>query len=329
MLVAYVADLVGKRWRTPAMGVLFAFSSIGFAVGPMFEIYLPSQKLAKHATYVTCVGLCVAMSLWILCFMKETNPTILLKRRGGVGVVRVSDGMRGSGHANGARVEGGDDGMLMLSSSSSSQSEDDQDYDHGGGGGSGFSFGGGSGACGACGGLNCMMRSGRLHRLNPCRSVRLMCRNPLMQVVGVVTLLSNISESGVIEVFLIYLRDVVNFTAFDNAYLLLVLCLASCYTQTIVMRWFLVLSSETTIILFGLSANACHLMLYALVGSTQQKWVTLLIDTFSSLTFLPLSAFSSIVSKQSDRRDRGLYLGTLMSLRSLSNVIGPMCFTPL
>jgi Na+/melibiose symporter-like transporter len=309
-----VADLVGKRWRTPAMGVLFAFSSIGFASGPMFEIYLPSQNISKHAMYVTCVGVCVALSLWILCFMKETNPNILLKRNGAVDAARASD-LRGSGGAGGSageRVEGRNDGMVLLPSSSSSQSEE-QDDDM---------------ACGSCG-HNSFMTGGRLHRLNPCRSVRLMFRNPLMQVVGVVTLLSNISESGVIELFLIYLRDVVNFTAYDNAYLLLVLCVASCYTQTIVMRWFLVLSSETTMILFGLSANACHLMLYVLVGSTQQKWATLLIDTFSSLTFLPLSAFSSIVSKQSDRRDRGMYLGTLMSLRSLSSVIGPMCFTPL
>jgi hypothetical protein len=282
VLIAYVADLVGKRHRTVAMGVLFGFVMFGMSTGPMIEVYLPLGRndSFQQTIYFCFVVLSILLTLWVQCCMRETSPELLLRRQ-----------------QEKQRTEEVENVTSRLSSSSSSSSGDEDEE--------------------------------KLHPLNPCRSVHLMWTSPLMQVVGIVTLLSNISESGVIELFLIYLKDVVNFTAFDNAYLLLVLAIASCYTQTIVMRWFLVLSSETFMILCGLSANAIHLMMYALIGATHQKWIALLICTFSSLTFLPLSAFSSIVSKESDKRHRGLYLGTLISLRALSSVIGPICFTPL
>ena len=280
VLVAYVADLVGKRHRTVAMGILFAFVMFGLSVGPMLEIYLPQNENSRTNIFVIFIVLSLLLTIFVQCCMIETSPELLMRRQ------QQQQKQRNHQHHHQHQSEEPKETMSSSSSCSSSDDEDDENK--------------------------------KMHRLNPCRSVRLMFTSPLMQVVGVVTLFSNISESGVIELFLIYLKDVVNFTAWDNAYLLLVLALASCYTQTIVLKWFLLLSSETAMILCGLAANAIHLMMYALIGATHQKWIALLVCTFSSLTFLPVSAFSSIVSKHSDRRDRGLHLGTLISLRSLA-----------
>ena len=297
VLVAYVADLVGKRHRTMAMGILFGFVMVGTSIGPLLEIYLPSSTQARHSMFSIFVVLLFSLAIWIYCCMRETNPDVLLQRK------KINEEKQRHHHVSFPHQQQQQQHQQQitataLSTCSSSSSDEDEIF-------------------------------GKMNRLNPCRSVRLMCTSPLMQVVGAVTLLSNISESGVIDLFLIYLKDVVNFTAYDNAYLLLVLALASCYTQTIVMRWFLVLSSESTMIMYGLSANVIHLMMYAVIGSTKQKWVALLVDTFSAFTFLPLSAFTSIVSKHADKKDRGLYLGTLGSLRSLSSVLGPPLLTPL
>jgi DHA1 family tetracycline resistance protein-like MFS transporter len=282
VLTAYVADLVGKRYRTLAMGVLFGFVMVGMSTGPMLEIYIPTE--IQSSMFIVYLFLLFLLTIWVQCCMKETNSKIIFSKKM---------------YKAGQRNEQEEVPPPALSTSSSSSDDDDDEM------------------------------FGKMNQLNPCRSVRLMCTSPLMQVVGIITLFSNISESGVIELFLIYLKDVVNFTSFDNAYLLLVIAIASCYAQTIGMRWFLTFTSETTMILCGLIANAIHLTMYSLIGAAKQKWVALIIATFSAFTFLPLSAFSSMVSKHSDKNDRGLYLGTLISLRALSSVIGPLIFTPL
>ena len=79
-----------------------------------------------------------------------------------------------------------------------------------------------------------------------------------MQCVACIVVLSNIAESGVVELFLIYLNDVVNFTALDNAYVLLVVTVLSLFVQTAALRWLLLFGARTLIVL-GLCANTVHL----------------------------------------------------------------------
>jgi hypothetical protein len=150
----------------------------------------------------------------------------------------------------------------------------------------------------------------------------------LMQCVACIVVLSNIAESGVIELFLIYLNDVVNFTALDNAYVLLVVTVLSLFVQTAALRW-LLLFGERVLITLGLCSNAVHLLLYCMVGITRQKWLVDVLCIFSAFTFLPMTAISSMVSHNAPAQEQGLHLGTLSALRALSTVIGPAIFTPL
>ena len=149
-----------------------------------------------------------------------------------------------------------------------------------------------------------------------------------MQCVACIVVLSNIAESGVVELFLIYLNDVVNFTALDNAYVLLVVTVLSLFVQTAALRW-LLLFGERTLIVLGLCANTVHLMLYCMVGITRQKWIVDVLCVFSAFTFLPMTAISSMISHNAPTDRQGLHLGTLSALRALSTVIGPAIFTPL
>lgn len=164
--------------------------------------------------------------------------------------------------------------------------------------------------------------------LNPLRPLFLLKHSRLLQCVGSIVVLSNLAESGVVELFLIYLNDVVNFTALDNAYVLLIVSVLSLFVQTAALRW-LLLFGECLLITVGLSANAIHLLLYCIVGFTHQKWIVDVLCIFTAFTFLPMTAISSIVSHNAPTDAQGLHLGTLAALRSLSSIIGPAMFTPL
>eukprot|EP00946_MAST-07B_sp_MAST-7B-sp1_P004948 g4948.t1 len=200
VVVALVADMAGKKHRTAAMGVIFAMSAIGFSLGTIIGAYFLNVS-APTRNNSSQSPLRVGIADRIIYF-GSVGITALLVMWVHYAVPETVT-MAQTGKTQLQDEQKKIDERIVLT--------------------------------------NQNMRAPKSPSsvLNPLRPFMVLKYSRLMRCIATIVVLSNVAEAGVVELFLIYLNDVVNFTAFDNAYVLLIVTVVSLFVQTVALQWLL------------------------------------------------------------------------------------------
>jgi len=174
----------------------------------------------------------------------------------------------------------------------------------------------------------------RQESLNPITPLIASRESQTLQWLSLVTFLTSLPETGVAEIALLYLDDVLelqgnNAREFSSLYLALT-GVGLLLSQTIILRILLKCVTEPIrLLLIAAVFNGLHMLVYSLVGLYPSKGLAFFNVAVTSFMFVGATAANSVLSLHMQAHEQGFAMGTLDSVRSLVGAFGPLLFSQL
>ena len=160
--------------------------------------------------------------------------------------------------------------------------------------------------------------------MSPCETLQFLKDHRLVGLLATIQLVTALPESGLVETALFNVEDHLAFTKIDNSWLFFTTGACGLVVQTVLLQALLKLGDEKHIILIGLSANAIHMIGYAVAW---QKWCMYVVEGLAALSMIASPAISSMLSRRLNSTEQGLGLGILASVSGLCSCLGPLLFS--
>lgn len=159
-------------------------------------------------------------------------------------------------------------------------------------------------------------------------------RNLLFWLSGYV-IATHLPESGVGEIAMIYLNDVLHVDReemrnFSSGYLFLT-GIGLFASQTLYIYWFGPKASHTVdrLLVIACAANVVHMWIYVSLAWNHSLSVAYFNILVTSFMFVGATATNALISKHTNQQEQGYMLGKLDSVRSFVSAIGPVLFSML
>jgi len=161
---------------------------------------------------------------------------------------------------------------------------------------------------------------------NPLTSMKVAFRSPSLRRIACILLLSQMSQNGLIEVAMLYLKRHWNFTKDDNSHFLLMMGGWGGFCMIVLAPLILKFSSEKRILLLALAMDFLHQIGYMLLPD-KRLWP--LIAFCQGLGFLAWPSTNAILSQFVSEQEQGAALNLGGGIRSLTQGVAPIVFSGL
>eukprot|EP00656_Telonema_subtile_P000015 TRINITY_DN10006_c0_g1_i1.p1 TRINITY_DN10006_c0_g1~~TRINITY_DN10006_c0_g1_i1.p1 ORF type:complete len:463 (-),score=85.84 TRINITY_DN10006_c0_g1_i1:133-1521(-) len=162
--------------------------------------------------------------------------------------------------------------------------------------------------------------------ISPIPALRFLISNPQLRCLGFIAFFSFLPESGILDASLFYLKDKLGYTADTFSWLFFGFGVAGFISQSLVLsvlrRWV----PDVQLLQVALVMATAHFMVYAV---SFEAWMPFLAIALCAVYLVSSPALNGIVSACVDKKQQGLALGALASVKSLCAVFGPIMFTQL
>ena len=158
---------------------------------------------------------------------------------------------------------------------------------------------------------------------NPVTALRAL-KHPGLRFCSLVAFCAGLPEQGIMNTIMFYLNDKFDFSSMQFSVLFAEIGLLMLITSTVVFRILLHYCTERQIVLIGLTANAIHLLAYAVAWNPYIIYGVA--SPMAALSFVTYPALTSIASQQHAPKNQGKVMGVMGSIKGLTTVFGPLMF---
>jgi len=163
-------------------------------------------------------------------------------------------------------------------------------------------------------------------RANPLATLRVLGRFPIVSGLAAALVLASIAHQAFPSTWVLYTTYRFQWTELDNGLSLAVVGITSIIVQGGLTGMVIARLGERRAVIYGMSLSVLN---FALYGLANQSWMFYAIIVFGSIAGVANPAIQGLISKQIPLNEQGAVQGALMSLQSLTGIVGPILVTHL
>jgi DHA1 family tetracycline resistance protein-like MFS transporter len=155
-----------------------------------------------------------------------------------------------------------------------------------------------------------------------------------LQWLCLVTFLTTLPETGVAEIAILYMDDVLGFQGeaareFNSLYLALT-GVGLLLSNTLLLKGLMQMTiAPTSVLLLAAVSNAVHMLVYSSLALYPHTGLAYMNICVTSVMFIGATAANAVLSQHMHASEQGFAMGTLDSVRSLVGAFGPLVFSQL
>eukprot|EP01065_Artemidia_motanka_P016474 TRINITY_DN20145_c0_g1_i1.p1 TRINITY_DN20145_c0_g1~~TRINITY_DN20145_c0_g1_i1.p1 ORF type:complete len:527 (+),score=153.53 TRINITY_DN20145_c0_g1_i1:53-1582(+) len=163
---------------------------------------------------------------------------------------------------------------------------------------------------------------------NPFKPLKHLRDSRLVMALGLLSFLTTLPEFGMIDLFLFYLDDQLNFSKRQQSWFLFEIGITLVIGQGPLMYFlFKWLKSPVNVLLFSITANVLYLGIFMVMNAAWQVYGIICVVISAALLCFPI--LTGLTSQNFPATQQGAGLGTITAVKGLAMATGPVVFTQL